>query len=143
MRRFVLGWKMLGLEQSLGSRIVTYADDLVILCKKGKAAGHHSPVAICLRLGFGSGSVPIISESAFASIALSARAKPLLTCCASPQNTMKEFVQAGAIDRALERPNPVVCASRRTTLRLPLADLLNFRSSTLLSSIVKHPRLGI
>src|ERR1700688_4755688 len=37
MRRFVLGWKMLGLEQSLGSRIVTYADDLVILCRKGKA----------------------------------------------------------------------------------------------------------
>src|ERR1700680_1347045 len=37
MRRFVLGWKMLGLERSLGSRIVTYADDLVILCKKGKA----------------------------------------------------------------------------------------------------------
>lgn len=38
MRRFVLGWKRLGLEQSLGSRIVTYADDLVILCRKGKAA---------------------------------------------------------------------------------------------------------
>ena len=38
MRRFVLGWKMLGLERSLGSRIVTYADDLVILCRKGKAA---------------------------------------------------------------------------------------------------------
>jgi group II intron reverse transcriptase/maturase len=37
MRRFVLGWKMLGLEQSLGSRIVTYADDLVILCRNGKA----------------------------------------------------------------------------------------------------------
>jgi group II intron reverse transcriptase/maturase len=37
MRRFVLGWKKLGLEQSLGSRIVTYADDLVILCRKGKA----------------------------------------------------------------------------------------------------------
>ena len=37
MRRFVLGWKMLGLEQSLGSRIVTYADDLVILCRTGKA----------------------------------------------------------------------------------------------------------
>jgi group II intron reverse transcriptase/maturase len=37
MRRFVLGWKMLGLEQSLGSRIVTYADDLVILCRRGKA----------------------------------------------------------------------------------------------------------
>ena len=37
MRRFVMGWKMLGLERSLGSRIVTYADDLVILCQKGKA----------------------------------------------------------------------------------------------------------
>jgi group II intron reverse transcriptase/maturase len=37
MRRFVLGWKKLGLEQSLGSRIVTYADDLVILCRTGKA----------------------------------------------------------------------------------------------------------
>jgi RNA-directed DNA polymerase len=38
MRRFVLGWKKLELERSLGSRIVTYADDLVILCRKGKAA---------------------------------------------------------------------------------------------------------
>src|ERR1700739_2949400 len=37
MRRFVLGWKKLGLERSLGTRIVTYADDLVILCKKGRA----------------------------------------------------------------------------------------------------------
>ncbi len=37
MRRFVLGWKQLGLEQRLGSRIVNYADDLVILCKRGKA----------------------------------------------------------------------------------------------------------
>ena len=36
-RRFVLGWKKLGLEESLGSRIVTYADDLVILCRRGKA----------------------------------------------------------------------------------------------------------
>jgi hypothetical protein len=26
---------MLGLERSLGTRIVTYADDLVILCRKG------------------------------------------------------------------------------------------------------------
>ena len=37
MRRFVLAWKNLGLERALGSRIVTYADDLVILCKRGKA----------------------------------------------------------------------------------------------------------
>jgi hypothetical protein len=37
MRQFVLGWKKLGLERSLGSRIVTYADDLVILCRMGKA----------------------------------------------------------------------------------------------------------
>jgi len=37
MRRFVLAWKKLGLEQRLGARIVTYADDLVILCWKGNA----------------------------------------------------------------------------------------------------------
>ena len=37
MRRFVLAWKKLGLQRSLGSRIVTYADDLMILCKRGKA----------------------------------------------------------------------------------------------------------
>ena len=38
MRRFVLAWKKLGLEErSLGSCIVNYADDLVILCQRGKA----------------------------------------------------------------------------------------------------------
>ena len=37
MRRFVLGWKKLGLECRLGTRLVTYADDLVILCRKGNA----------------------------------------------------------------------------------------------------------
>ena len=37
MRRFVLGWKKLGLEQRLGSRLVIYADDLVILCRHGNA----------------------------------------------------------------------------------------------------------
>jgi RNA-directed DNA polymerase len=37
MRRLVLGWKKLGLEQSLGTRTVTYADDLVILCRRGNA----------------------------------------------------------------------------------------------------------
>src|SRR5260370_25839208 len=37
MRRFVVGWKRLGLERSLGARLVTYADDLVILCRRGNA----------------------------------------------------------------------------------------------------------
>ncbi len=37
MRRFVLDWKKLGLEHSLGTRIVNYADDLVILCRKSTA----------------------------------------------------------------------------------------------------------
>ena len=34
MRRFVLGWKQRGLEQRLGARIVNYADDLVICCRR-------------------------------------------------------------------------------------------------------------
>jgi group II intron reverse transcriptase/maturase len=33
MRRFVLGWKLLGWEQRLEARIVNFADDLVILCR--------------------------------------------------------------------------------------------------------------
>ncbi len=37
MRRFVLEWKRRGLERRLRSRIVTDADDLVILCRRGKA----------------------------------------------------------------------------------------------------------
>src|SRR2546422_3476825 len=43
MRRFVLGWQKLGLERSLGTRLVIYADDLVILCRRGnaEAALHH------------------------------------------------------------------------------------------------------
>ena len=43
MRRLVLGWKKRGLEQSLGTRLVIYADDLVILCCRGTAekALHH------------------------------------------------------------------------------------------------------
>ena len=35
MRRFVLGWRRLGYERQFGGRIVTYADDLVICCKRG------------------------------------------------------------------------------------------------------------
>jgi hypothetical protein len=30
MRRFILGWKKMGLEERLGARIVNYADDLVL-----------------------------------------------------------------------------------------------------------------
>jgi group II intron reverse transcriptase/maturase len=37
MRRFVLGWKVLGHEARLNARIVNYADDFVILCR-GTAA---------------------------------------------------------------------------------------------------------
>ena len=33
MRRFVLGWKVLGHEARFGARIVNYADDLVICCR--------------------------------------------------------------------------------------------------------------
>ena len=41
MRRFVLGWKLTGLEQRLDARIVNYADDLVICCQ-----GHSAQVAL-------------------------------------------------------------------------------------------------
>jgi RNA-directed DNA polymerase len=33
MRRFILGWKLLGHEQRLDARIVNYADDFVICCR--------------------------------------------------------------------------------------------------------------
>ncbi len=38
MRRFVLGWKVLGHERRLQARIVNYADDFVICCRPGNAA---------------------------------------------------------------------------------------------------------
>lgn len=38
MRRFVLGWKALGYQKRLSSEIVNYADDLVILCRRGQAS---------------------------------------------------------------------------------------------------------
>lgn len=37
MRRFVVAWKQFDLDKRLKSCIVTYADDLVILCRRGKA----------------------------------------------------------------------------------------------------------
>ncbi len=37
MRRFVLGWSVLGYEQRLDAHIVNYADDFVICCRRGNA----------------------------------------------------------------------------------------------------------
>ena len=37
MRRFVLGWKVLGYEKRYSAKIVNYADDFVILCPRGRA----------------------------------------------------------------------------------------------------------
>jgi hypothetical protein len=34
MRRFILGWKVLGHEQRFQAKIVNYADDLVICCRR-------------------------------------------------------------------------------------------------------------
>lgn len=38
MRRFVLGWKTLGHERNLRAKIVNYADDFVICCRRGFGA---------------------------------------------------------------------------------------------------------
>jgi group II intron reverse transcriptase/maturase len=38
MRRFVLGWKTLGHERTLKAKIVNYADDFVICCRRGSGA---------------------------------------------------------------------------------------------------------
>jgi group II intron reverse transcriptase/maturase len=38
MRRFVLGWKVLGHERRLAAKIVNYADDFVICCEHGAGA---------------------------------------------------------------------------------------------------------
>jgi group II intron reverse transcriptase/maturase len=38
MRRFVLGWKQLGHERRLQAKIVNYADDFVICCRRGRGA---------------------------------------------------------------------------------------------------------
>jgi hypothetical protein len=46
----------LGLERSLGTRLVAYADDLVILCRKGNAeAALQAPLPAGLDLGAQSG----------------------------------------------------------------------------------------
>lgn len=48
MRRFVLGWKVLGHEQRLQARIVNYADDLVICCR---GTGEQAMVAMRQMMG--------------------------------------------------------------------------------------------
>jgi RNA-directed DNA polymerase len=51
MRRFILGWKKLGLERRFGAKIVTYADDLVICCKRGADEALSAMREIMHRLG--------------------------------------------------------------------------------------------
>jgi len=52
MRRFVLGWKVLGHQRRLGAHIVNYADDFVICCRGGLAeAAMESMRAMMERLG--------------------------------------------------------------------------------------------
>jgi len=46
MRRFVLGWKKLGWEQKLHARVVAYADDFVILCRRDAAEAQKRMQAI-------------------------------------------------------------------------------------------------
>ena len=43
--RFVLGWKELGLERCLGTRLVIYADDLVILYRRSQRESGATPPA--------------------------------------------------------------------------------------------------
>jgi len=38
MRRFILGWKVVGHERRLDAHIVNYADDFVICCRGTAAA---------------------------------------------------------------------------------------------------------
>lgn len=37
MRRFILGWHRWSVSRALGTKIVNYADDMVILCRRGKS----------------------------------------------------------------------------------------------------------
>lgn len=52
MRRFILGWRQWEASRRLGAKVVTYADDLVILCRAG-AASHalHCMRVLMTRLG--------------------------------------------------------------------------------------------
>jgi RNA-directed DNA polymerase len=50
MRRFVMGWKKLGWEQKLQARVVVYADDFVILCRRNAAEARKRMQAIMTTL---------------------------------------------------------------------------------------------
>ena len=50
MRRFVLGWKVLGHERRLGAHIVNYADDFVICCRGNAEAAMEAMRGIMGRL---------------------------------------------------------------------------------------------
>jgi RNA-directed DNA polymerase len=50
MRRFVLGWKVLGHEQRLLARIVNYADDFVICCRGTAEQAMHAMRGMMARL---------------------------------------------------------------------------------------------
>ncbi len=51
MRRFILGWKVLGHERRLGAHIVNYADDFVICCRGNASAALEVMRAMMERLG--------------------------------------------------------------------------------------------
>ena len=48
----MLAWEQFGLDRRLGSCIVTYADDLVILCRRGKAEEAARAMRLRRRLRF-------------------------------------------------------------------------------------------
>ena len=51
MRRFLKAWKIRGNERRFGSRIVNYADDFVILCRKHPAEALAEAQQILERIG--------------------------------------------------------------------------------------------
>ena len=50
MRRFILGWKVLGYERRFQAKIVNYADDLVICCRRNAEQAMDAMRSICRKL---------------------------------------------------------------------------------------------
>ena len=50
MRRFILGWKLLGHEQRFQAKIVNYADDFVICCRRNADAAMDAMRSIMQKL---------------------------------------------------------------------------------------------